>query len=299
MRLPDFIIMGAPKCGTTSIANYLNDHPQICLSSLKEPNVLMDQDSIYYEARRPNYNSVGLDCYDALFQACSPEQLCFESSVNNMYQKTALAAIAAMPQTPQLFFVLRSPIERVYSMFQFAKNNVSRISKDFSFSEFIQMIETDDPLLRDKPSLRYAIDESRYINYILPFKERFPEHVQVYLFEDLQKNNREFMQRFASRLGVSADFYATYQFEHHNETYQVGNQIIHRLWRFARDRVYKRLVPRDQGTSLGAFYRKFNTQKLQQKTQDDRQLLQAYKGLFTEDNAHLAQFFQLDLSAWA
>ena len=38
MRLPDFFIVGAPKCGTSALASYLRGHPQIFMSPVKEPN---------------------------------------------------------------------------------------------------------------------------------------------------------------------------------------------------------------------------------------------------------------------
>jgi len=63
----DFFIVGAPKAGTTSLYHYLNEHPQVEMSSQKEPDYFSDkaihQQGMYYDKKRVNTP----DKYESLF----------------------------------------------------------------------------------------------------------------------------------------------------------------------------------------------------------------------------------------
>ena len=64
----DFFIVGAPKAGTTSLYHYLNEHPKIIMSSVKEPNYFsheeLENQKLYYKSNKIN----SLDSYHNLFQ---------------------------------------------------------------------------------------------------------------------------------------------------------------------------------------------------------------------------------------
>ncbi|NER32103.1 MAG: sulfotransferase domain-containing protein, partial [Symploca sp. SIO1C4] len=70
MRLPDFLIIGAAKSGTTTLYKYLCRHPQICMSNPKEPDFFAI-DHIYDQ---------GIDWYSSLFSEARLKQVCGEAS---------------------------------------------------------------------------------------------------------------------------------------------------------------------------------------------------------------------------
>ena len=111
---PNIILAGAPKCGTTSVFDYLNGHPEICASSVKETYYLMDED--YSLAGEYNIHEHGLKGYEHYFSHCrsAAGKLRLEATPDYLYQMTPLKEIPKWPETPKLFFGLRKPEDRVY-----------------------------------------------------------------------------------------------------------------------------------------------------------------------------------------
>jgi hypothetical protein len=110
MRLPDFIVIGAMKCGTSSLHDQLARRPGLFLSEPKEPNFFSD-DAEY--AR-------GLDWYASLFAAARPDQPCGESSTH--YTKLpvhpyAVERMSAHLPSVRLVYVMRDPLERIVSQY--------------------------------------------------------------------------------------------------------------------------------------------------------------------------------------
>ena len=68
--LPNTVIAGAPKCGTTSLFRWLNDHPDACGSTTKEPRYLIDPDSCLFD-KTSNFHDHGLEGYEAYFEHCA------------------------------------------------------------------------------------------------------------------------------------------------------------------------------------------------------------------------------------
>lgn len=107
-RLPDFIIIGAAKAGTTSLVAYLKRHRDLYLSSPKEPEFFA----------RKHRHRLGLAWYKALFSKARPGQLCGEAStVYSRYPhfREAAGRIASTLPEAKIIYVVREPIARAYS----------------------------------------------------------------------------------------------------------------------------------------------------------------------------------------
>ncbi|MEO1669812.1 MAG: sulfotransferase domain-containing protein, partial [Cyanobacteria bacterium J06631_2] len=110
MRLPNFIIIGAAKSGTTTLYQYLDRHPQIFMSNPKEPN---------FFASDRNY-ARGIDWYAELFQTAKADQIVGEASTPYTHQ-------LHLPDVPQrifqtvpdvkLIYIMRHPVDRAYSQY--------------------------------------------------------------------------------------------------------------------------------------------------------------------------------------
>lgn len=107
---PDFIIIGAMKCATSTLHDQLAVQPGILMSDPKEPN-FFSNDEIY--AR-------GLDWYGDLFKAADENTLCGESSTHYTklptYPETLFRMQAAMPCL-KLIYVMRHPMDRLVSQY--------------------------------------------------------------------------------------------------------------------------------------------------------------------------------------
>lgn len=109
-RLPDFVIIGAMKCGTSTLHEQLSRRPGLCMSRPKEPNFFSD-DAEW---------SKGLDAYRALFAQAKPEQRCGESSTHYTKLPTYPNCVARMhDHVPdvKLIYLMRDPMARIASQY--------------------------------------------------------------------------------------------------------------------------------------------------------------------------------------
>ena len=109
---PDFFIVGAPKCGTTALFNYLAAHPSVFMPDNKEPN--------YFCTDLTRYGHVAtLTEYEALFSPAPPHALTGEASALYLYSKVAIVQIMAHNANAKIIVMLRNPIEAARSMHAF------------------------------------------------------------------------------------------------------------------------------------------------------------------------------------
>ncbi len=120
MTMPNFLIVGAMKCGTTALYYYLEQHPQIFMSPVKEPNFFC------FEGREglDSGNSItDIAAYRGLFRGVSSERAIGEASHCYLYEPRAVERIKHYTPDARLIAILRSPIERAYSHFLHAVRN--------------------------------------------------------------------------------------------------------------------------------------------------------------------------------
>ncbi len=109
---PDFFIVGAPKCGTTALFNYLAAHPSVFMPENKEPN--------YFCTDLPRYGHVAtLTEYEALFSSAQPHALTGEASALYLYSNVAISGVMAHNANAKIIVMLRNPIEAARSMHAF------------------------------------------------------------------------------------------------------------------------------------------------------------------------------------
>ncbi len=112
MTRPNFFIVGAPKCGTTALSEYLRGHPRAFLSQPKEPHYFCSDFDYYYAPGRR-----ALDHYLRLFDGASSDHLAVgEASVWYLYSMTAIPAIHEFSPEARIIAMVRSPIELVPSL---------------------------------------------------------------------------------------------------------------------------------------------------------------------------------------
>lgn len=108
---PDFVIAGAPRCGTTALYSYLMQHPEIFMPELKEPH--------YFSPELGRLRQVdSLDAYLALFAPALPPALCGEASVWYLHSPSALARLVHHRPDVRIIVMLRHPVEFLESVHQ-------------------------------------------------------------------------------------------------------------------------------------------------------------------------------------
>lgn len=109
MAQPDFFIAGAQKSASSSLHEYLKQHPDVCMSDPKETN-FFSYDREYEKGR---------EYYLSLFPEAKRCKITGESSIGYMVFPIAIERIKKQIPNPKFIFILRNPVDRVYSHYWF------------------------------------------------------------------------------------------------------------------------------------------------------------------------------------
>lgn len=111
MRKPNFFIIGAPKCGTTSLVAYLSDHPNVYMSSIKEPHFFNEDEG--WRHRRVD----GIEAYLSLFSGAHDRHVAVgEASTSYLFSQSAVPNIVKFNPRARFVVMLRNPIDMAYSL---------------------------------------------------------------------------------------------------------------------------------------------------------------------------------------
>jgi hypothetical protein len=225
--LPDFLVIGAGKSGTTSIDKYLNQHPEVFVPRSKEPNFfgyenMKAEDFIDRPGDLAHFkNSVtNLDDYLKIFAEAKPGQVRGETSNTYMYHEQAPYRIKYYIPDVKLIAVLRQPAGRLYSRFLHLARENRTPTENFS-----------DCL--DKDSVWWTrndlIKEGFYYKNLVKYYELFPnENIRVYLYEELQQSPLQVMREIYYFLGVDSTFTPDVSLRY-NESGFVKNKFLNRI----------------------------------------------------------------------
>ncbi len=113
IKKPNFFIVGAPKCGTTSMANWLSEHHRIYMSPIKEPFYFADD-----LKQREAINSISsLKKYETLYNGVKEDHIAIgEASTNYLFSQTAIKNILEYVSEPKIIVMLRNPVDMVESL---------------------------------------------------------------------------------------------------------------------------------------------------------------------------------------
>lgn len=184
MTLPNFLIIGAAKAGTTSLYNYLEQHPDVYMSPDKEPRFFaFEGDS------SGNYPYTELSQYEKLFHGVTGEKAIGEASTFYLYSESAPVSIKKHIPQAKLVAILRNPIDRAYSQFVYWRREGKEIETDFGK---IVDKELANILISDSDAY---IQRGMYGNQLQRYFEFFPEEqIRIYLFEDLRDKTEEMVK---------------------------------------------------------------------------------------------------------
>lgn len=117
MTMPNFLIVGAQKAGTTSLHYYLKQHPQIYMRPRKEPHFFEGMHWDFYRPGRIMLAVTDLADYQALFEGVTDEKAIGEASASYLYSPKAPTLIKRSIPDARLIAILRNPPDRAYSNF--------------------------------------------------------------------------------------------------------------------------------------------------------------------------------------
>ncbi len=295
-NLINFMVIGAVKAGTTSIYEYLNEHPQIYMSPIKETKFFQwdgetrkffgPLDQKIYE------NSIkSFEDYQSLFQKVRGEIAIGEASPSYLYNKFVPKRIYQRFPNVKMIVILRQPTERAFSHYLHTK---WLGYEPLSFTEALAQEETR---IKNNwgPSWHYKQQGFYYQqlkNYFSVFDR---QQIKIYLFDDLKANSIEVIENMYSFLGVDSKFIPNTS-QKYNVRYFPKNQVVSNLINqpnFAKH-ILKKVMPKNLRTKLNSFI----SQKNRFKPELDRQTKEELNKLYSEDILNLQELLQKDLSTW-
>lgn len=179
-HLPDFIIIGAQRGGTTSLWGYLRSHPDVFMPDYKEPNFFLDGVNWFH----------GIDWYKSLFDGSRPGQLLGEASTgytNFPAYGRAPERIAALIPNVRLIYLIREPISRMKSAWILMRSDYHE------WRPLRQAVVTEMHYLAQ---CMYSLQLSQYLEY---FDRR---SILVLRYEDLASKTFETMTTVCEFLGI-------------------------------------------------------------------------------------------------
>jgi hypothetical protein len=191
MTLPNFLVIGAAKAGTTSLHGYLSQHPQVYVSPVKETNFFA------FEGHRVDYRGPGdaqninrtsitaFDAYQQQFHTVRDQTAVGEVSPLYLYLEQAPARIYHYLPGVRLVVVLRNPIDRAYSSFLHLRRD-----RREPVAQFEQALDQEEARIRANwaPLWHYRA-MGFYFAQLKRYYERFGrERIRIYLYEHFSQD---------------------------------------------------------------------------------------------------------------
>lgn len=197
LRLPDFLIAGAPRSATTWLYVLADRHPAIAMAKPVRPEPKFFLVNEIYER--------GLQYYaDTWFGGMSRDVLAGEKSTNYLESKNAAARIARDLPDVRIVFLLRHPVERAYSNYLWSKAN------GLETETFERALALEEERERHLPAaLRYARPFSYFSRglYAAQLREYFSllrrDQIMVLRQDDVVNSPRSVAERLFRFLGVT------------------------------------------------------------------------------------------------
>jgi hypothetical protein len=202
--VPDFVVVGAAKAGTTSLHAYLEQHPQICVTRPKETFYFAWPELATCEGVGRGYGG-GIrfrdaDAYGALFKDTRPEVVRGEVCVAYLYFPEASQRIFETNPDCKIIVVLRHPVDRAFSNYL---HHVADGLEKLSFTKAID--EIPERLSRSWWWGFDYIGASLYADQVKRYVDRFGrENTHVFLFEEMPGREVEFVAEILSTLDLPA-----------------------------------------------------------------------------------------------
>jgi hypothetical protein len=301
MPLPNFLIIGAPKAGTTALYKFLCQHPQVFMPENKEPGFFA------YAGKQPDFSGPGdeyawtnrwsvtdLEDYQQLFEEGKDAIALGEATTMYLYWPPTAQNIQHYVPDARLIVMLRNPVDRAFSHYRHLIRDVREWEEDF-----LKAMELEDERIAQHyaPAWHYrhvGLYSEQIQRYLSLFSQ---EQIRIYLYDDFKVQPQAIMQDILHFLEVDADWMPNLQQRHNTSDKIPKYKWLNKL--LTNESVLKKtlrpLIPANIRQPWSAkLYRKFEV-----KGPDFQpHYRQALLPLFKDDVLALQDVIHRDLSGW-
>ncbi|BFM39464.1 sulfotransferase [Synechocystis sp. LKSZ1] len=292
MTLPNFLIVGAAKSGTTALHTYLQQHPQIYMTPDKETNFFAFQgETLHFQGPGDeainSFSITDLATYEQLFDGVTQETAIGEACPLYLYHPQAPHNIAQMLPTVRLIIILRNPVDRAYANF------LHLVRDDREPLDFTSAIAAESERINKHWEwFWHYLQQGYYGPQLQRYYELFPANqMKVYLYEDLVKRADWLLRDIFDFLQVDPDFQPDMSVRP-NKSGMPKNRFLHQLLTKPNPikSLLKPLFPAQLRQKIQ--HRNLETPKLTAEMR--QQLINSYR----VDILACQDLLQRDLSAW-
>lgn len=177
-RLPDFLVIGGMRCGSTTLHNILSAHPKIGLPETKELH--------FFDRRNPDIGD-SVDRYQAQFDSCAEMDLCGEVTPDYLTTPQCDQRIAELLPNARLVVILREPVARLCSHYLMS---VANGAEPLVLSEALAAESERLQQRNDTADIFHSYQErSDYLPHLKRFAQRFGrDNIHVLFLEELNSD---------------------------------------------------------------------------------------------------------------
>lgn len=292
LRLPNLIIGGVHKAGTTSVYTYLSMHADVCGSSAKEIGFFMP---LRYGREIPS-----MEKYAGYFAHCEAgKRYRLEASPSYLYGKEVIASriLQELGNDVKMIFIFRNPAHRLFSFYERKKAN-AYLAADTTFTDFVRKsmafadADLDEHREDEEALFMRGIKEGFYIDYLPVWFDLFGNNLKVFFFEDLKKDAAGFMKQLCEWLQLDFSSYKPEDFVIENQTIAYRNRWMHKTM-LGINKTFESFWRKNVGLkrTLRGLYKKVNADaggREKMKEEEIRLLDEIYKPY----NKRLAEFLR-------
>lgn len=302
LKLPNLIIGGVHKAGTTSVFTYLSMHPDVCGSSTKEIGFFMPLK--YGEDLPP------LTEYSDYWSHCPRnKKYLLEASPSYLYGGHNIAERIKdeLGNKVKIIFIFRNPADRLFSFYERKKVN-TYLSSNVNFKDFIdrsvaQSTKESEKYEDNEDALFVrGVKEGFYIEYLPPWTTLYGDRLKIMFFEDLKKDASAFMKELCNWLELDFAVYSPNDFKVENQTIAYRNRWLHKTM-LSVNKKFESFWRKNVGLkrTLRSMYKRLNAEdrKRERISEEDRKYLDQ---IYFPYNKRLAEFLRgngiLQLPEW-
>ncbi|MCA0152371.1 sulfotransferase family protein [Winogradskyella vincentii] len=294
-NLPNFLIVGVAKCGTTSLVKYLDENPKIFISKNKEPryltyDILSEQGYKGPGDFRPKKIAVKTaESYRQLFKEAEEFIAIGEASTDTIYYyEHTINRIKDEFGDPRIVIMLRDPVKRAISAYS---HLIREERETLSFED--GLLKEEERLNNGYECIWGYVKGGLYYEPVKAFKEAFSE-VKILIFEDFVKNSKESVNEVLSFLKV--EHAHDFSMDRFNKSGRPKNKLINKF--LTRKSWLKSILKKILGEKLALKAKGKVQESNLQKIQIDRRVQNKLYLNFKKDIEQLEKYLGINLEQW-
>ncbi len=295
-NLPNFLIVGAGKSGTTSLYYYLKQHPEIFLSDNKEPWFLGIANNKNINLNHLSSSIIfDYDKYIKLFNRSSGYKIIGEASTIYLYlYKNAINNIKKyLPNyyETKIIIILRNPIDRAYSHYKHYKRNYR---ENMMFEKIIEFENKEETEVNEKSFDFHYIKQGFYYRQVKSYLENF-KNVKIIIFDEFINNTEKTLIEIFNFLNINNKFIPSFT-KKYNISGAPRNKLLNKLTfgNYKLKKIIKFILPYYIQDELVRIITKYNLKKINLDNNTRKKLINIYK----KDILKLEKLIEKDLSSW-